>query len=54
MFIHSRSSLENHTRLQTKMDKVYSRFSDQKGPKTWSGTYLYDFHKGVPPRANQI
>ena len=25
-FIHSRNSLENHTRFQTKMDKVYTRF----------------------------
>ena len=25
-FIHSRSSLENHSRLQTKMGKVYTRF----------------------------
>ena len=34
-FIHSRSSLENHTRFQTKMGKVYiTRFQTQKGPKT--------------------
>ena len=26
MFIHSRSSLENPTQFQTKMDKVYTRF----------------------------
>ena len=26
MFIHSRSSPENHTRFQTKMGKVYTRF----------------------------
>ena len=33
-FIHSRSSLENHTRFQTKMGKVYSRFQlDQNGAK---------------------
>ena len=25
-FVHSRSALENHTRLQTKMSKVYTRF----------------------------
>ena len=25
-FVHSRSSLENHTRFQTKMSKVYTRF----------------------------
>ena len=34
-FIHSRSSLENHTRFQTKMGKVYiTHFQTQKGPKT--------------------
>ena len=33
--MNSRSSLENHTRFQTKMDKVYIRFSsDQNGTKT--------------------
>ena len=34
MFIHSRSSLENHTRFQTKMGNVFARFSDQNGAKT--------------------
>ena len=33
-FIRSRSSLENHTQFQTKMGKVYTLFSDQKGLKT--------------------
>ena len=34
-FIHSRSSLENHTRFETKMGKVYDYpFSDQNGAKT--------------------
>ena len=34
-FIHSRSSLENHTGwFQTKMGKVYTRFQTKKGPKT--------------------
>ena len=34
-FIHSRSSLENHTRFQTKMGKVYiTHFQTQKGRKT--------------------
>jgi len=31
--VHSRSLLENRTRFQTNMDKVFSDFSDQKGPK---------------------
>ena len=38
-FIHSQQSLENHTRFQTKIGKVYTQggvylFSDRKGPKT--------------------
>ena len=33
-FIHSRSSLENHTRFQTKMGKVYTRFQTKTAQKT--------------------
>ena len=33
-FIHSRSSLENHSWFQTKMCKVYSLFTDWNGPIT--------------------
>ena len=32
-FIHSRSSLENYTRLQTKMGKVYTRFQTKTAQK---------------------
>ena len=32
-FIHSRSSLENHTRFQTKMGKVYTRFQNKTAQK---------------------
>ena len=32
-FIHSRSSLENHTRFQTKMGKVYTRFQTKTAHK---------------------
>jgi len=51
-FIHSRSSLKNHTRFQTKMGKSEYPFSDQTGknPSRWGGTYLYSWYKGVPPR----
>ena len=42
-FIQSRSSLENHTRLQTKMGTVYKCF------QTKNHTYLYGLYKGVPP-----
>ena len=33
MFVHSRSSLENHTRFQMKMSSLYP-FSDQSRAKT--------------------
>ena len=33
-FIHSRSSLENHTQFQTKMGKVYTRFQTKTAKKT--------------------
>ena len=33
-FVRSRSSLENHTRIQTQMGKVYICFQTKKAPKT--------------------
>ena len=40
-FVHSRSSLENHTRFQTKMGKVYTRFQTKRGPKPYPlGRYI--------------
>ena len=49
-FIHSRSSLENHTRFQTKMGKIYNRFQTKtaQNPTRWGGTYLNGLYKGVP------
>ena len=47
-FIRSLSSLENHTRFQTKMGDAYT-FFQIKNHTLWSGTYLYGLHKGVPP-----
>ena len=52
-FIHSRSSLENHTRFETKMGKVYTRFQTKKGQKPYlmgggGGPYLYSVYEGVP------
>ena len=38
--VRSRSSLENHTRFQTKMGKV---FSDQKGPKPLPFPYIREY-----------
>ena len=49
-FIHSRSSLENHTRFQTKMDKVYTRFQTKTDPTLWGGTYLCGTY--IPPGLN--
>ena len=50
-FISSRSSLENHTRFQTKMGKVYTRFQIKKAQNhtLWGGTYQYSSYKRVPP-----
>ena len=49
--IPSRISLENHTRFQTKMGKVYTRFQTEtaQNPSQRDGTYLYGLYKGVPP-----
>ena len=50
-FIHSSSSLEKHTRFQTKMGKVCTRFRPKRrrNPTLWGGggTYLYRSYKGV-------
>ena len=51
-FIHSRSSLKNHTRFQTKMGQYYTRFQTKKAKKphpAWGDAYLYSLYKGVPP-----
>ena len=51
-FIHSRSTLENHTRFHAKKGKVYTRFQTKTAQKPYpmGGTYLYGLYKGVPPR----
>ena len=53
-FIHSRNSIENDTRFQTKMGKMQTRFQT-KTAKIYryilrGGTYLYGLYKGAPPR----
>ena len=51
-FIHSRSSPENHTRFQTKLGKVFTRFQTKTAKKPYpmgGGAYLYRLYKGVPP-----
>ena len=59
MFIHSRSSLENPTRFQIKMDKKYTRFQTKTEQKPYAMgrhlpvwlIYLHGLYKGVPPGA---
>ena len=60
-FIHSRSSLKNHTRFQTKMDKVYTCFQTKNGAKRnpWGRhtAYIgyireYNPHPPPPPPGN--
>ena len=54
-YVHTlRSSLENHTRFQTKMGKVYTLFQIKTAQKHypilgWGGTYLYGLYKRTPP-----
>ena len=49
-FIHSRSSLENHTRFQTKMGKVYTRFQTKTAQNPHPmGRHILGLHQGVNP-----
>ena len=52
-FIHFRSSLENHTRFQTQMGKVYMVFrpKQRENPTRWGGPHLYSLYEEVPPWA---
>ena len=58
MFIHSSTSLKNHTWFQTKMGKVYTRFQTKwwKNNTLSGGTYLYGLYtfKGVPPPPTEV
>ena len=48
-FIHSRSCLENHARLQTKMGKVYTCFQSKTAQKPYAlGRYLYGLLREYP------
>ena len=49
-FKHSRSSLKNPTRFQTKMGKECTRFQTKrhKNPTRWGGSYVYSLYRGVP------
>ena len=40
-FVHSRSSLENHTRFQTKMGKVYTRLQTKTAEKPFGAAHRY-------------
>ena len=52
-FVRSRSSLENHTRIQTQMGKVYICFQTKKAPKTIpfrvAHTYMAYIGEYLPP-----
>ena len=52
-FVHSRSSLKNHTRFQTKMGEVYTRFQTKTAQKPyhweWHIPKIYILYKEVPP-----
>ena len=54
-FVHSRSSLENHTRFQTRVSKIYNPFQTKRAQKPYplGDTYLYDLYRGVPPRVQK-
>ena len=55
-FVHSCSSLKNHTRFQTKMGKVYTRFQNKrrKNPTLSGGTYLYGSYNEISPPPGTI
>ena len=60
-FIHSCSSLENHTRFKTKIGEVYTPFQTKTAQKPypmgqWGGTYLHSLYKGVssPPPPGRL
>ena len=48
-----RSSLENHTRSQTKMGKAYTRFQTKTAQKPYldgvTETYIANIRKYIPP-----
>ena len=51
-FVHSRSSLENHTWFQTKKEQSLYQFSDQTAQKPYPlvrHIYIYGIYKGVSP-----
>ena len=57
-FIHSRSSHENHTRFQTKIQWAKSipvfRPKQRKNSTFWGGTFLYGLCEGVPHPAPRV
>ena len=56
-FIHSSSSLESHSRFQTKMGKVYTSFQTRtvQNHPLWGSTYLsYGLYKGVLPAVTTV
>ena len=49
--MHSRSSLENPTRFQTKMGEMYTRFQTKTAQKniSFGAAHTTRLYKGVPP-----
>ena len=49
--MHSRSSLENPTRFQTKMGEMYTRFQTKTAQKniSFGAAHITGLYKGVPP-----
>ena len=40
-FVYSRSALENHTRFQTKMSKLYTRFQTKRAQRSFGAAHTY-------------
>ena len=54
-FVHSRNAVENHTRFQTKMSKVYTRFQTKKAQRSFgvAHTYIGEYPPG-PDNTNSL
>ena len=57
MFVHSRSTFENHTRFQTKIGKVYTRFQTKmvQNPQPFGAAHTYMVYIGeYPPLLREV
>ena len=54
-FVHSRNALENHTRFQTKMSKVYTRFQTKTAEKPfWAANRYIGEYPPRPDNTNSL